>query len=330
MKISPKSRQVICKSCAALEAAINRYIEKADDNMQNELSDAGYVDSKKTVSSIDDLETDLEDALNDETDAAVDALSDATDVDDLKKKWKAFKDSDGADEAISKAYEDAVKELVKRFSNLYMKETSHDMTVTSLRKRTVDWIHSWAQDLGKLMKLTSHDRIEAVLSKGLENGDDIPTITRAIQEAGIRQSYGRARTTAVTEILTAHDVAHQEAQVQNPVVTKKTWRHSGAAKIKPRQNHVDMDGTTVDVNDTYTLLGADGETYYPMFPCDPVLPPGERINCHCLSQDVVDDDVLGMSLEDRKALQKKIIDEDDDAWEAELDAQNKAKAGITE
>ena len=35
-----------------------------------------------------------------------------------------------------------------------------------------------------------------------------------------------------------------------------------------------------------------------------------------------------MSLEERQKLQQQIIDEDDRAWEKELDARNKAKAGI--
>lgn len=40
------------------------------------------------------------------------------------------------------------------------------------------------------------------------------------------------------------------------------------------------------------------------------------------------DAILGMSLEERKQLQQKIIDEMDDSWERELDAKNRAKAGI--
>ena len=70
--------------------------------------------------------------------------------------------------------------------------------------------------------------------------------------------------------------------------------------------------------------------YHPMHPCDSNLPAGESINCHCMEQAIVDDDVLGMTLEERQALQQAIIDEDDGAWEAELDAANRAKAGIEE
>ena len=40
------------------------------------------------------------------------------------------------------------------------------------------------------------------------------------------------------------------------------------------------------------------------------------------------EDILGLPLEERQKLQQQAIDEMDDDWEAELDAQNKAKAGI--
>ena len=58
------------------------------------------------------------------------------------------------------------------------------------------------------------------------------------------------------------------------------------------------------------------------------LPSTESFNCHCIEQPVVDMEILGLPLEERQKLQQQAIDEMDDDWEAELDAQNKAKAGI--
>lgn len=84
----------------------------------------------------------------------------------------------------------------------------------------------------------------------------------------------------------------------------------------------------VDKDKPFKLIGADGVTYYPMFPMDPILPAGEAINCKCISQPIVDEDILGMSLEERQKLQQEIIDDDDGEWEKELDARNRAKAGI--
>lgn len=118
--------------------------------------------------------------------------------------------------------------------------------------------------------------------------------------------------------------------MQSPVVTGKMWRHTGSYRNEPRQNHVDMDGQRVPVGDPFNLIGADGGSYSPMFPGDPILPPGERINCHCISQPVVDDDILGMSLEERQRLQQEAVDAMDEEWENELNERNKAKAGIDE
>ena len=65
-----------------------------------------------------------------------------------------------------------------------------------------------------------------------------------------------------------------------------------------------------------------------MYPRDTSRPAAASIPCHCIEQPVVDMEILGLPLEERQKLQQQAIDEMDDDWEAELDAQNKAKAGI--
>ena len=126
----------------------------------------------------------------------------------------------------------------------------------------------------------------------------------------------------------SHRAAQQEAFMQSPAVAGKGWKHTGEYKNEPRQNHVDMDGQTVPVNEPFELIGADGSIYNPMYPGDTSLPPEERINCHCICQPVVNEEILGMTLEERQELQQQIVDEMDDEWEKELDAANRAKAGI--
>ena len=134
---------------------------------------------------------------------------------------------------------------------------------------------------------------------------------------------------AVTEVLRAHSVAREEAIQQSPSTDRKEWRHTGAHKNEPRPNHVDMDGQIVPKKEPFELKGTDGKTYHPMYPRDPCLPPGESVNCHCIHRGIAADDAIGMSLEERRRLQQKYIEEDDAAWKKELDEQNKAKAGIT-
>ena len=180
------------------------------------------------------------------------------------------------------------------------------------------------------MQLNSHKEIERLLEKGLAEGQGMAEFTRAILDSGIRDEYYKARRVAVTEVLRAHSVAQQEAYMQSPAVSEKMWKHTGEYRNEPRQNHVDMDGQRVPVEEPYELIGADGGTYEPMYPRDPLLPPEESINCHCISQPVVSEETLGLPLEERQRLQQEAIDAMDDEWEKELDAQNKAKAGIDE
>ena len=149
-------------------------------------------------------------------------------------------------------------------------------------------------------------------------------------DGGIRSERYRARAAALTETLRAHSVAQQEALVQNPAVESKEWVHTGEYRNTPRENHVAMSGVIVPKDEPFTLEGLDGVTYYPMYPRDPILPPGESINCHCIHRGIVNADILGLPLEERQRLQQEAIDADDGAWEKELDAKNKAKAGIEE
>lgn len=84
------------------------------------------------------------------------------------------------------------------------------------------------------------------------------------------------------------------------------------------------------MNEPFVLTGIKGGTHYPMYPRDTNLPPEESINCHCICQPVVSEDILGLPLEERQRLQQEAIDAMDDDWEKELDKKNKAKAGIEE
>ena len=72
-----------------------------------------------------------------------------------------------------------------------------------------------------------------------------------------------------------------------------------------------MNGQVVPKNQTFTLIGINGKEYHPAIPRDPVLPPEESINCHCVHRGIVSADILGLPLEERKKLQQKAIEEID-------------------
>ena len=98
----------------------------------------------------------------------------------------------------------------------------------------------------------------------------------------------------------------------------------------PRPNHVAMNGQKVKKDETFTLIGADGSTYQPKYPRDPVLPVGETANCHCIAQDGIDEDILGLPLEERQKMQEEALADLDDDWEKEMDEKHKEEHSTTE
>ncbi len=104
-------------------------------------------------------------------------------------------------------------------------------------------------------------------------------------DGGWRTEYYQARRVALTEVLRAHAVAHEESIQQSPATDRKEWVHTGAHKNEPRQNHIDMSGQIVLKNQPFTLHSVDGDTYYPMHPLDIILPACESVNCHCIHRE---------------------------------------------
>lgn len=316
-------------NCAALLKAIDAYLEKADNDLKDELAAAGFAEADKTIEAISSMEDEVAAALVAETELFTSAAAKAKDLETFARDiWPKVKQNDALAKKLKGVFEEALSELVPDFVETYIQRSDKELSIPRISKLTTGWIEEWSEDLADLMQLNSQTEIETILETGLTNGDSIAVFTQNILDSGIRDEYYKARRVSVTEVLRAHNVAQQEAFMQSPSVTGKLWRHTGSYRIAPRENHVAMDGQTVGKEEPFTMQGIDGNTYHPMYPIDPILPAAESINCHCICEPVVDESILGLSLEERQALQQQAIDEMDDDWEAELDAKNRAKAGI--
>ncbi len=321
----------MCMECGPLIKAIDAYIQKADDGLADALGAEGYIKPKKTLKYAQDIEDSVAEALLEETDYILAEAEKAVDLETFAADiWPGVKLNDAAKSKLATVFTERLGEFLPEYIGYYIAQTDRGLKLTQVSKRTLAWVKSWSKDLGEIMQLNSHKEIERILEKGLAEGSGITEFTRAILDSGIRDEYYKARRVAVTEVLRAHSVAQQEAYMQSPAVSEKMWKHTGEYRNEPRQNHVDMDGQRVPVGEPFELIGADGGTYEPMYPRDTTLPPEESINCHCISQPVVSEEILGLPLEERQRLQQEAIDAMDDEWEKELDAQNKAKAGIDE
>ena len=321
----------MCMDCGPLLKAIDAYLRKADDDLTDALEEEGYVQPKRTVKRIEELEEEIAELLLNETDYFISKAEAAVDLETFARDiWPGVKLDDDLMEKLIAIFTERFGEFMPEFIGYYIQQTDKDLELKQVSKKTTEWVKSWSKDLGTIMQLNSHKEIESILERGLKEGSSIQEFTSAILDSGIRDEYHKARRVAVTEVLTAHRAAQQEAFMQSPAVAEKAWKHTGSYRNDPRKNHMDMDGQRVRVDEPFELKGIKGGTYRPMYPGDPVLPPEERINCHCISQPVVSAEILGLSLEERQRLQQEAIDEMDEEWERELDAKNKAKAGIEE
>lgn len=304
-----------CKACQSLAKAIDAYIAKVNDGLADEMSDAGYADAKDSVKGADQLEEDVKDILTTQTEELADVIEEAGTIPKAKKAVEQYFEDDVTGEELTETFIDYFSETVTDLSSSYMKMTEEDLDVTQLRKRTTAWINQWSSQLSQIMQLTSQQQIGSLLQNALDSGKGCDVFAQELIKNGIRKEAWRARATAVTEMLRAHSVARQEAIIQSPATDRKKWRHSGGHKNDPRENHVAMDGQIVPKAEPFVLIGIKGGTHYPMFPRDPELPPEESINCHCTHVPIANDNILGLSYEERKQMQQEIIAADDVEWE---------------
>ncbi|MBE6845045.1 MAG: hypothetical protein E7508_04930 [Ruminococcus sp.] len=323
-----------CIECDELLTAIESFIAKADKGLADELERAGFAESEETVKQIEELEEELAEVFEEQSEEIEKLIQYAAEkglsFDETKKLLEDFKKTDKIRDKLFPIFLGRYTEYVPHLANIYIADMDSELIVEQISKKTTGWISQWSYELSELMHLSSHDEIKAVLTRGLKNGNGIEAVARDILENGIRDDYYKARRAAVTEILRAHSMAREEAIQQCPASEFKEWVHTGGHKNKPRENHVRMNGQIVPKNQNFKLIGADGITYLADFPRDPVLPAKESVNCHCIHRGVASEKILGLSLEERKKLQQQTIDEMDDEWEIELDAENKARAGINE
>lgn len=321
----------MCTACGNLLKAIDTYIAKADKKLSDELSEEGFAEPEETVEHIEQLEEQLAKVFTKQSAIFCLLLDEAKRREiDAEKILGAFKANDPTRDELFKIFFESFSEYVPNLANVYMSKMDSELVVEQISQKTTTWISDWSDELSELMELSSHDEIEAILTNGLKNGNGVDAIARDIRVNGIRDEYYKARRAALTETLRAHSVAAEESIQQCPAAKFKEWVHTGSYRNEPRENHVRMNGQKVPKDQPFTLIGRDGVTYYPQMPLDPCLPASESVNCHCVHRGIASEDILGLSLEERKKLQQQAIDEMGDEWEKELDAKNKARAGINE
>lgn len=325
------------ETCRALADAIDAYIAKADNPLTELLKRAGYVKVPETMEAVRALEEKLAKVFGSHTNSVLERIKEIQQTGTLdiygvmnsllEREPDATRTSAGGFAlALNNAFREAFTDLMPKLVRAYSAKIDDKVAVKSITQRTTDFFNGWSAQLATLMKLNSDADIKKIIDKGLRDGMSVPDVARRIREQGIRWQSWRARSVALTEMLRAHSYAQLDAYTQNPAVTGKRWLHTGGRYNDPRENHVRMSGTVVPVEQAFTLAGADGSTYYPMCPRDASLPASESVNCHCLIQPVVDENILGMPLEERQRLTDQAREDDNYAWRDELDLRKRIEA----
>lgn len=286
--------------------SINRICKADEDDLKDQLSEFPEVDA--TVKSIEDFEKKVAKLLRRQRKFFVDGVNSFVSKDVTLAALLAYVTQDlFAEDEFASEMEDLASAFltltISELTSQIMESIDKDIAFNTLSKRTTDWIESWAKDLGELMKLSSHEALEKELKEVLENGESIDKAVERIKDLP-EFDRKRARTTAITEILTASSVSQHEAYLQSPAVTKKRWRHSGSKKNNPRKAHQDLDGTEIPVDEDFDVNGHTGA-----HPRDTRLPASERVNCHCVLSPVVDKTILGLSAEEKEEIRRQVLEE---------------------
>ena len=238
----------MCMMCRPLLKAIDAYLQKADNDLADEFEEEGYVQPKKTLKYLDDMEEQVAAALLAETDYILEAAKGAVDLEAFAADvWPGVKLSDELMSKLATVFTELLEKFMPEYIGYYIQQTDKDLELKQVSERTTAWVKTWSASLGEVMQLNSHNEIERILETGLKKGSSVEEFTRAILDSGIRDEHYKARRVAVTEVLRAHSVAQQEAFMQSRRLRRRcgstrgrtgttrertTWTWTGSASPK--------------------------------------------------------------------------------------------------
>ena len=126
-------------------------------------------------------------------------------------------------------------------------------------------------------------KLEELVAEHIKAGSSVQNLTRALLDCGLYVDYQEAFKVAQHELLLAHTQLSHESIMSNPAITQKIWSYTGEKNNYSVhcRNHDTLDNTIVPKDEPFKLVGLDGNTYYPMYPRDPILPISERKGCLC-------------------------------------------------
>lgn len=296
-----------------LIAAIDRYLAKADEDYEEQLKSEGFVKTAETIAAMNVIEDASTEALNAYCDVLLEELQNSNNLDNfIDKIWPAIQTADELEKKLKKILHDQFYELLNQCVQQYLVDADAALLIDDrITLPAQHFVENWSEELAEIMRLSTNSQIEKILLDSQSKAMSIEEVAEIISDSGIRSPGYRARRVAQTEVLRVQSYAQKEYMRQDPCVEEKEWVHTGAHKNKPRPNHQAMSGTRVAKDLPFSLIGADGATYYPMCPRDTCLPASESVNCHCIVRAIRSKEKMAMSVEDRRALRKQYMDQVD-------------------
>lgn len=163
----------------------------------------------------------------------------------------------------------------------------------------------WDETLPKL-----RNEIRDIIQKGITEGKTIRQIRQDIEKSAPVLSKQRAIRIARTEANAAvqagrFEVLAEVAKESGGLLGGKEWM--AHVDERTRQTHFEADGQIVPIDQPFNVGGNAA-----MYPGDPALPPGERINCRCIIQSTTIAEAVGkdpMTVEDVPAQDDFDLDE---------------------
>ncbi|WP_242249358.1 phage minor head protein [Bacillus cereus group sp. BfR-BA-01328] len=192
--------------------------------------------------------------------------------------------------------------VVSLVTAIIMESVDPDILFEEMSEGTEQDISEWSKQLALYMNNTTSNALEKEITTAANEGKTIAAVLIAIKGLSVFERR-RAANVAIDEILTAFSMGQQESYLQSPAVEKKKWLHTAGTK-HPRQNHIQMSGTIVAVDEAFHIAGSS-ETC--MYPRDGNLSPKERRNCQCVAVPVINDEIIRMSKKDKESLRQDFL-----------------------
>lgn len=176
--------------------AINRLIEKADDDLKDSLEAEGYVAASELVKNINKLEDAIDDALDADSLEFLEKIEAATGVTDfITDIWPGIKDTDDLEKALREIFRKQFDDMFREFTYQWVLAEDPVLAteVEEITKPAEAFIQGWSGELARIMNLNTKDAMERLLLKAQEKKWSIDELSEAIGNSGIREHGYRSR-----------------------------------------------------------------------------------------------------------------------------------------